>query len=72
MFGLLGRSPTELRYCFDALDVTASCRRLLKGGSLREGVGSGLPLIGDLADDGNRFDALDVARRAGGCDREGV
>ena len=30
-------------------------------GGLREGVGSGLPGAEDLADDGKRFDALDVA-----------
>ena len=29
-------------------------------------------MTGDLADDGKRFDALDVAGGAGGCYREGV
>ena len=31
-----------------------------------------MPGMEDLADDGKRFDALDVAVRAGGCYREGV
>ena len=34
-------------------------------------MGSGSPGILDLADDGKRLDALDVAPRAGGLDRGG-
>ena len=68
---------------FDALDVATSVRRMtgsaltrwtlqlrsggLKGGSLREGVGSGFSGIEDLADDGKRLDALDVVWGTGGC-----
>ena len=56
---------------FDALDVAGWSRGLLKGGSLREGVGKILPVMEDLADDGKRFDALGVVVRAGGCNRGG-
>ena len=35
---------------FDALDVAVEGRRLLKGGSLREGVGSRFSLMENLSD----------------------
>ena len=41
------------------------------GGSLREGAGRRLWFMEDLADDGKRFDALDIAGGAGGCYRGG-
>ena len=41
--------------------LQVQCRRLLYGGSLREGVGSRFWLMEDLAHDGERIEAFDVA-----------